>query len=63
MLMVSPRKLRIRMEVRMERGMEMAMMSVLRQLPRKSRIIRPVSTAAMIASRMTPLTAFSTKSD
>ena len=32
-----------------------AMISVLRQLPRKSRIIRPVSTAAMIASRMTRL--------
>ena len=38
-LMVSPSRLSTMTEVRMESGMEMAMMSVLRQLPRKSRII------------------------
>ena len=55
MLMVSPRALSTRMEVRIESGMETAMISVLRQLPRKSRIISPVRHAAMTASRMTPL--------
>ena len=42
MLIVSPRKLSTMIEVRMESGMETAMMSVLRQLPRKSRIISAV---------------------
>ena len=50
MLIVSRRKLRITTEVRMESGMDTAMMSVLRQLPRKSRIINAVRQAAMIAS-------------
>ncbi len=63
MLIVSCRKLSTITEVRMESGMEMAMMSVLRQLPRKIRIIRPVSAAAMMASRMTPLIAPRTKID
>ena len=45
---------RIASEVRMDRGIEMQTISVLRQLPRNSRIIRPVSTAAMIASLTTP---------
>ena len=43
--------------------MDTAMMSVLRQLPRKSRIIAAVRHAAMTASRMTPLTAARTKID
>ena len=60
-LMVSPRKLRTRIDVRMDSGMETAMMSVLRQLPRKSKIIMPVRHAAMTASRMTPLMAARTK--
>ena len=42
------------MDVRIESGIETQTMMVLRQLPRKSRIIRPVSTAAMIPSRTTP---------
>ena len=42
MLIVSPRKLSTMTDVRMESGMEMAMISVLRQLPRKIRIIKPV---------------------
>ena len=41
-------------EVRIESGIEMQTMNVLRQLPRKSRIIRPVSAAAMAPSRKTP---------
>jgi len=51
------------MEVRIESGMETAMMSVLRQLPRNSRIIAAVRQAAITASRMTPLTAARTKID
>src|SRR2546430_2805177 len=35
-------------------GIEVAMMSVLRQLPRKSRIISAVRQAAISASRITP---------
>ena len=62
MLMVSPQHAQARMiEVRMESGMETAMISVLRQLPRNSRIMRPVRHAAITASRITPLTAARTK--
>ena len=43
--------------------METAMMKVLRQLPRKRRIIAAVSSAAMIASLTTPLMAARTKMD
>ena len=57
MLMVSPRKLSTMTEVRIDSGIETAMISVLRQLPRKSRIIRAVRQAAMIASRITPVIA------
>ena len=39
MLIVSPSALSTMIEVRIESGMETAMISVLRQLPRKSRII------------------------
>ncbi len=63
MLMVSPRKLRIMTDVKMDSGIEMAMINVLRQLPRKSRIIKPVRHAAMTASRMTPFTEPRTKMD
>jgi len=55
MLMVSPKKLRIMTEVRIDKGMEIAMITVLRQLPRKSKIISPVKQAAMTASRITPV--------
>ncbi len=48
---------------RMESGMESATMSVLRQLPRKSRIIAAVRHAAMRASTTTPSSAAFTKSD
>ena len=63
MLMVSPSAERQATDVRMESGMEMVMISVLRQLPRKSKIIRPVRPAAMMPSRMTPEIAARTKMD
>src|SRR5258708_4415675 len=63
MLMVSWSRLRTMTELRIESGMETAMMRVLRQLPRNIRIMMPVRQAAMTASRMTPLTALRTKTD
>ena len=63
MLMVSPRALSTMMEVRIESGIEIAMMSVLRQLPRKIRIISPVRHAAIMASRTTPSIDARTKMD
>ncbi len=54
MLMVSCSKLSTMIDVRIESGIETAMISVLRQLPRNSRIIRPVRHAAITASRITP---------
>ena len=39
----------------MESGIDRQTMSVLRQLPRNSRIMSAVSSAAIIASRTTPL--------
>ena len=52
-----PSALSRQMEVRIESGIETAMITVLRQLPRKIRIIAPVRQAAIIASRTTPFTA------
>jgi hypothetical protein len=63
MLMVSPSAERQISELRMESGMETAMMMVERQLPRKMRIMMPVRQAAMMASRTTPLMAPRTKMD
>ncbi len=63
MLMVCPRKLRTMIEVRIDSGIETAMISVLRQLPRNSRIIAAVRPAAMTPSRTTPLMAARTKID
>ena len=40
MLIVSPRALRTIIEVSIESGMETAMIRVLRQLPRKTKIMR-----------------------
>ena len=62
MLMVSPSALNVMIEHRIERGIETAMMIVLRQLPRKIRIMMAVKHAAMIASRTTPLIEARTKS-
>ena len=41
-------------DVRIDKGIETAMMIVLRQLPRKRRIIKPVRAAAIAPSRITP---------
>src|SRR6202047_5061462 len=41
-------------DVRIESGIEMQTINVLRQLPRNSRIIMPVRPAAISASRTTP---------
>jgi len=54
MLMVWPRALRQRTLTRIDNGIEMAMIRVLFQFPRNSKIIIAVRHAAMIASRMTP---------
>jgi len=48
---------------RMERGMEMMMIIVERQLPRKSKIITPTSAAASSPSRSTPKMAALTNTD
>ena len=50
MLSVSPNAASSAIEPRMASGIEMAMITVERQLPRNSRIIRLVSTAASTAS-------------
>ncbi len=62
-LMVCPSRLRMQMEVRIESGIEIHTISVLRQLPRNSRITVPVSSAAISVSRTTPPTAARTNSD
>ena len=51
------------METRIESGIEMQTITVLRQLPRNIRIMKPVSAAAMIASRTTPSMEARTKTD
>ena len=51
------------MEVRIDSGIETQTISVERQLPRKSRIMSPVSPAAMAPSRITPLIAARTNTD
>jgi len=63
MLMVWFRKLSAITDVRMESGIDTAIISVLRQLPRKTRIMIPVRQAAITASRRTPLTDARTKID
>ena len=54
MLIVSPSALSTMIDVRIDSGIETAMISVLRQLPRNSRIISAVRQAAISASRTTP---------
>ena len=53
-LMVSPSSPRTMIDVRIESGIDRQTISVLRQLPRNSRIIIAVSSAAIVASRTTP---------
>ena len=62
-MMVSPNADRIAIEVRMDNGIDTAMISVLRQLPRNNRIIKAVRQAARIASKTTPSTAARTNRD
>ncbi len=62
-LIVSCSILSMAMEIRIESGMESAMITVLRQLPRKRRIINAVKQAATRPSRITPWTAALTKID
>ena len=54
MLSVSPSAHSVAIEPSTESGIDVAMISVDRKLPRNSRIIRLVSAAAMTPSRMTP---------
>ncbi len=63
MLIVSPNALSVMIEHRIDKGIDTAMMIVLRQLPRKIRIMMAVKHAAMIASRTTPLIEARTKMD
>ncbi len=63
MLSVSPIAESAAMEDRIASGIDTAMITVERQLPRNSRIIRLVSAAAMTPSRATPLIAARTKID
>ena len=60
---VSPSQAKAVSANRMASGISMRMMTVERQLPRKTRIITPTSAAASAASRMTPTTAALTKTD
>ena len=63
MLMVSPSADRQAIEARIDSGIEIVMISVLRQLPRNSRINSPVSAPAITASRITPEMAARTNTD
>ncbi len=63
MLSVSPSADSVAIEPSTDSGIEVAMISVERQLPRNSRIIRLVSAAAMTPSRTTPPIAALTKID
>ena len=62
-LSVSPRTESAVIEPRIDSGIDMAMISVERQLPRNSRIIRLVRAAAITPSRTTLLIAPVTKTD
>src|SRR5882762_6909258 len=63
MLMVWPSILRTMMETTMDKGMEIATIIVLRQLPRKTRIIIAVRQAEIMPSRTTPSMEALTKMD
>ena len=63
MLIVSPSAFSRMIEDRIDSGIEMVMISVLRQLPRNSRIISAVRAAAMSPSAATPCTAALTNTD
>ena len=62
-LVVWPSRFSRIIETRIDNGIEMQTIRVLRQLPRNNRIIMPVRNAAIVASRTTPLMAARTNSD
>ena len=62
-LIVSPHAVRITSEVAIDSGIDVQTIRVERQEPRNSRTIKPVSTAAMPASRATSLMESRTKMD
>jgi hypothetical protein len=62
-LIVSPIALSTMMDVRIAKGIEVAMIKVLRQLPRNVRIMKAVRHAAISVSLTTPLIAPRTKID
>ena len=62
-LSVSPKAYKIKIEEKIDKGMVMAMMSVLLQLPKNKSTMAAVKAAAMIASLTTPLIAAFTKID
>jgi hypothetical protein len=62
-LMVSPSPHSTAIEASTDSGIDTVMISVLRTEPKNSRIIRPVSAAAMMPSRTTPFTAARTNTD
>ncbi|MGC3970916.1 MAG: hypothetical protein QM775_27355 [Pirellulales bacterium] len=53
-LSVCPSQFRAMIETKIESGIEMMTINVLRHEPRKSKIIRPVNPAAIAASTSTP---------
>jgi len=59
-LIVSPSRESVVTEARIASGIDTVMIRVERQLPRNSRIITPVSAAAIAPSRTTPETALVT---
>jgi hypothetical protein len=63
MLIVCPMAERHAIEARIDSGIEIVMIKVLRQLPRNSRMSSPVNAAAITASRITPLMAARTNTD
>ena len=63
MLMVSPSADRHAIDARIDRGIEIVMIRVLRQLPRNSNMSRPVRALAITASRITPEIADRTNTD
>ncbi len=62
-LIVSPSADKRISDVAMDSGIEIHTITVDRQEPRNNRIIRPVSTAAIVASRTTSLMELRTKID
>ena len=62
-MMVCPIALSTMMEVRIASGIDVAMITVLRQLPKKVRIMKAVRQAAINVSLTTPLIAPRTKID